>query len=174
MKIIKTKWFWWWGWNPQKLEDWLEEMASYGWNLYQVDMWGIRFKFRKEKSEKIRYCVDYQSSVDENYLSILKDDGWDIVWTGATGWYLLKKIYEEKRPSIFTDANSLIERNNRLTKILKPLFVLIIAMFIFLIINRNHGNDLFIGLYIVLISFYGYLFYQIHKYNKKLKNNIKE
>lgn len=174
MKTIKTKWFWWWGWYPQKVEDWLEEMEAVGWNLYQVDMFGVRFKFKKDKTQNIRYCVDFQSSIDENYLSILKDDGWKMVWSGAGGWYLWKKPYEEKRPEIFTDTASLIERNNRLSKILVPFFVLIIAIFIFLLINRDHDNEFLIGLYVVLISFYGFLFYKLQIYNKKLKSDIKE
>jgi hypothetical protein len=118
--------------------------------------------------------VDFQASINENYLSILKDDGWKMVWSGAGGWYLWKKPYEEKRPEIFTDTASLIERNDRLSKILVPFFVLIIAIFIFLLINRDHGNEFLIVLYVVLISFYGFLFYKLQRYNKKLKSDIKE
>lgn len=35
MKEIKTTWHWWWGWESEKIENWLEEMELAGWSLFE-------------------------------------------------------------------------------------------------------------------------------------------
>ena len=52
MKEVKTVWHWWWGWNIEKVENWLEEMEKNGWNLIKVDFTKMRFKFKKGKVGK--------------------------------------------------------------------------------------------------------------------------
>ncbi|MDF2534844.1 MAG: hypothetical protein K0R18_1001 [Bacillales bacterium] len=173
MKILKTSWYLWWGWNPEKVESWLELMEEKGWNLYQVDMMATRFKFKKDESKKVRYCVDYQSNIESQYIKIFNDDGWELVWSDDFGWYIWKKVYINERPSIYTDYISLIDRNNRLINVLKPIFFLLIFFFIFLIIpmiDTNFFKFLF-WFYIFILSLYTLIFYQIKKYNKKLKEN---
>ncbi|HSR04195.1 MAG TPA: DUF2812 domain-containing protein, partial [Proteiniclasticum sp.] len=60
MNSIKTVWYWWWGWNPTHMENMLERMESSGWKLFQVDYYGLRFKFSRGQEETVRYSVDYQ------------------------------------------------------------------------------------------------------------------
>ena len=52
MEKIKNVWHWWWGWNTEKVENWLEEMEKNGWNLTKVDFFQVRFSFKKGKSEE--------------------------------------------------------------------------------------------------------------------------
>ncbi|MFA9558984.1 DUF2812 domain-containing protein [Evansella sp. AB-rgal1] len=177
MNTLKKSWYLWWGWNPEKVENWLELMESKGWNLYQVDMLANRFKFKKDKRRTVRYCVDFQPNIDAQYITIFADDTWELIWSNEIGWYIWKKEYEKERPSIYTDYNSLIERNNRLIGMLKPMFSFLIFIFLFLVFFRsNHVfiNQLF-WIYSVLITTYIVIFFQIKRSNKKLKKNrIKE
>ena len=57
MNNITTRVFWWWGWSPSNMERMLENMASNGWNLFQMDLMGVRFRFQKGDAQKVRYTV---------------------------------------------------------------------------------------------------------------------
>lgn len=95
-------------------------------------------------------------------------------WTGAGGWYLWKKPYISVRPEIFTESSSLIERNNRLLKLLTPLFAMLIIIFVLLLILQNPRLQWLTYLYVVLIALYVYMIAQLQKFNRKLKNEIRE
>lgn len=113
----KTSWHWWWGWNPEDIETWLEAMERGGWNLVHVGFLGVRFRFRGGECRQVRYCVDYQNNPDAEYHSLLADDGWHLVWR-ELGWHLWQKPYVHERPNIFTDMASLVQRNRRLSTVL--------------------------------------------------------
>jgi len=117
--------------------------------------------------------VDYQPKTEEDYLSLFDEDGWEMKWTGAGGWYLWRKPYTAERPDIFTDSNSLIERNNRLIKLLKPLFFMLIIFFMMLLVSDKRFQWL-LWFYVPLIALYIFMLAQLQKYNKKLKNEIRE
>ena len=182
MTMTKTTWFWWWGWKPEKVENWLEEMESKGWNLYQVELASLRFKFTKGEPKKIRYCADFQSSINDQYLTLFKDDHWELVWSGAGGWYIWKKEYVQERPDIYTDNNSLIDRNKRLLWILSPLTALLAFL---VVIFSTHVyapgyevtglSKIVAGVIIAEVTFFGYALLQLNRYNKKLiQNKIKD
>jgi len=126
--MIKTRFRWWWTWNSHMLEDWLESMAAGGWLLESCSLAGTLFRFRESKPGKFRFCVDYLNNLDKDYEQTARDDNWSILHMGA-GWYVFFKEYEERRPELYTDVHSLIERNNRIKTVLVatgiPLFVLL-------------------------------------------------
>ncbi|GAU77916.1 DUF2812 domain-containing protein [Fusibacter sp. 3D3] len=123
MNNYKTQFFLWWGWNCEPFENHLESMASKGWILERSMLGHTRLFFKRAEPSKIRYCVDYQNDINLSgeYRHIMEDDQWQLI-NKLSGWYLWQKSYETQRPSIFTDKQSLIERNNRLLK-----FAIIIA-----------------------------------------------
>lgn len=174
MKSLKTVWYWWWGWNPVHMEAMLERMEASGWKLFQVDFFGLRFRFKRGQEETVRYSVDYQPETDEDYLSIFEEDGWQMKWTGAGGWYLWRKPYTAHRPDIFTENSSLIDRNNRLLSLLTPLFYMLVIIFAFLLILGYEKFQWLIGLYVVIIALYIYMLHQLRRYNEKLKDEIRE
>lgn len=108
-KVIRL----WWGWNPTKIEAYLEKMASEGWKLIDTSLGFVFFVFEKTTPEKIRYVFDFQSSIQKEYLTIIEDSGWSLV-NQLSGWFLWKQPYSEKRPELITDIQSLVDRNNRL------------------------------------------------------------
>lgn len=170
MSEIKTAWHWWWGWNPEKIENWLEEMEQDGWNLIKVDFNYLRFKFEKGEYRKIRYCVDYQNRVDDNYFGILKEDGWELVGDRSIPWYMWRKSYDNERPNIYTDAKSLIERNNRqlmTVGILLPFEIVVINS----LLKNGSSTTWVLALFFMIIVFMGYVTLQLYRYNKKLEKS---
>jgi len=173
MSGIKTSWHLWWSWDTKKVEKWLENMETKGWTPYKVDMFGTRFKFKRSESSRVRYCVDFQQDIEDQYIKLLEDDDWELVWNDNFGWFIWKKAYLNERPSIYTDSTSLIERNNRVIAVLRPLFYMIIGIFALIGIFRNHLPfiDYVFWIYLLIIALYGYIFLQIKKSNEKLKEN---
>lgn len=171
MKDVMTTWKWWWGWNPEKIENWLEEMEKNGWNLIKIDFNYLRFKFERGESRKIRYCVDYQNKVDNNYFEILKEDGWELVGGKSIPWYMWRKSYENEMPNIYTDVTSLMERNNRLLITVGIFLILEIAIFSQMFLHGPDEWGLVSIMFILIIAFIGYITVQIYRYNKKLERN---
>jgi hypothetical protein len=171
MKEVKTVWRMWGGWDIEKVENWLEDMEQNGWSLFKFDFTMMRFKFKKVKSRKVRYCLDYQMNVEDNYYELFKDDGWELVDYTISPWYVWRKPYEDNKPSIYTDTISLIERNNRQIRNISIGALISLILLYIVLINDFDKTKLIFVLLILSLVFYGYLIIQIHRYNKKLKQN---
>jgi hypothetical protein len=169
MKEVKTVWRMWGGWEIEKMENWMEEMEQKGWTLFKYDFTMMRFQFKKEESRKVRYCFDYQSNVGADYFDIFSDDGWELVNETISPWYIWRKSYDDKKPRIYTDTRSLIERNNRQIRNIS-LGALISLILLYLVLITGFDNTKLIStLLIIFIVFFGYLIAQLYQYNKKLK-----
>ena len=118
--------------------------------------------------------MDYQTKISDDYLSLFQEDGWELTWSGAGGWSIWQKSYENERPEIFTDSHSLIERNHRIRSFLIPIFACLIVIFIGLLLMNRDEFKLILYVYVVLISLYSYMFYQFSKFDKKLKDTLKD
>ncbi|ACL75533.1 DUF2812 domain-containing protein [Ruminiclostridium cellulolyticum] len=124
IKIFK----WWWAWEYERIENWLEEMEASGLHLVKTRIKGLYFYFERCKPTKARYCVDYQSKLTSEYITLIRDDGWELYQIGM-GWYILRKQYEDERPELYTDFESLIARNKALLTILLVATVLEVVSF---------------------------------------------
>jgi hypothetical protein len=171
MREAKTVWRMWGGWEIEKMEDWLEEMEQNGWSLAKPDFTMMRFKFEKGESRKIGYCFDYQSKVGDDYFEIFQEDGWELVNDTISPWYIWRKSYEDKRPSIYTDTRSLIERNNRQIRNISIGGIISLFLLYFVLITSFDNTKLIPTLLILSLVFYGYLIARLYQYNKKLKQN---
>lgn len=172
MSEIKTVWHWWWGWNTEKVENWLEEMENKGFNLIKIDFAQIRFSFKKGESRKMRFCFDYPTYVEgDNYFEIFKEDGWESMDNKMGPWFIWRKPYENEKPSIYTDTKSLIEKNNR--QIRTVIFGILVTLFILsLLLISNFAGAKLISIPLILsIVFYIYIIAQLYQNNKKLKQN---
>lgn len=109
IKVFK----WWWAWDYEKIEDWLEKMEAGGLRLIHTEWNGLYFYFEKCTPKKARYCIDYQSRLTPEYMTIIYDDNWKLYQIGM-GWYILRKEYEAERPNLYNDFSSLIARNRTL------------------------------------------------------------
>ena len=119
---------WWWGWNPEKIERYIEKMALQGWRLTGVSGFLVMLHFSRSDSEQIRVCVDYQPRVGADYVALFEDAGWECLGQSA-GWYMWRKSYEGDRPEIYSDIGSLLGRNRRIAVTLLAVLALQIPVF---------------------------------------------
>lgn len=168
---VKTVWHWWWGWNTEKMENWLEKMENEGWDLIKVDFAQFRFTFKKGTSKKVKYCFDFPSYVNDSYFEIFKEDGWEIMDNKMGPWFIWRKSYENERPNIYTDTKSLIERIKR--QIRTVIFGIAVTLILIsvLLISNFYGSKLISAVLCLSIVFYLYIIVKLYKYNKKLKRN---
>jgi hypothetical protein len=108
---------WWWAWDYERIEDWLEQMELHNLRLVDTSFWGTYFHFERCSATKARYCIDYQTKLTPEYLEIINDDGWRLYQVGA-GWYILRKEYEDEIPNLYTDFEGLIARNKSLLSVI--------------------------------------------------------
>jgi hypothetical protein len=166
---------WWWGWNPTNIEEYLEMMAKDGWKLVETSFAFIFFVFERSESENVRFVFDYQNQVKSEYLTIIEDTGWSLV-NRAAGWLLWKKSFDDKRPELMSDNQSLIDRNNRLTVFLAAMTAFQIPILVINILNypaieQMFGNMFIFGIYVCLVTLMGFSFVNLYLTNKKLKSN---
>ncbi len=146
-------------------------MERKGWNLTKVDLFQIRFSFKKGKGRKMRYCWDYPAMPGENYFELFKEDGWESMDNRMGPWFIWRKPYAEERPNLYTDTKSLIEKNNRqIRTVIFGVVVTLILLSIVLISNFNF-SEWISAILILSMVFYGYIIVQLYRYNKKLKTN---
>ncbi|BBB47173.1 DUF2812 domain-containing protein [Pelolinea submarina] len=86
----KFKWFW--SWQDEKIENWLQEMALSGWKLSTIPLPGL-FSFESIPPAAITYRLDYHNrqKIGMNaYLDTFLDDGWEFI-TKLNGWLYFSK-----------------------------------------------------------------------------------
>src|SRR5690606_8143935 len=87
-----VRWHVWFHWTADRFEDWLEAMAAQGWHLVKTDRWMHRSHFRRGVPKKVRYCVDFPGEVTDEYYTIYRDAGWEMV-SSALGWHIWRTEY---------------------------------------------------------------------------------
>ncbi|KRE73825.1 DUF2812 domain-containing protein [Paenibacillus sp. Soil750] len=166
MNETKKVFKWWDSSQSETITAWLEDMEAQGWHLQRVNWNGLRFHFEKGAPRKMSYCVDYQTKVDPNYASIFEDTGWDKIYSGA-GWYIWRQTYQHTKPEIFTDIDSMIERNKRLIGVFTAVTAAQIPVFMI-----NIKNTFFYPLLILYVPVLVLLvisLYRLVAANKKLQ-----
>jgi len=131
--VRKFKWFW--AWQDEAEEDWLREMSNDGWHLVKIGFPTV-YTLKAGKAADYVYRLDYRSHYKmekEDYLQLFRDSGWEYVEEMA-GWHYFR---HQARPGeeleIYTDAESKIEKYQRLLMFLG----IIMLPLMFAIINLN-------------------------------------
>ena len=164
-KVTIFKWFW--GWQDDIQETWLEEMSQKGLHLVDIKAFGrYVFEVDTEKSYIYRMDFDRTSKKNSDYYRLIEDAGWECVIT-VLGWqYWRIDASDGKAAELFTDNGSKIKKYNRfLTSLLvptpAPMFI-VLAMFarfpgrhpqwvVILTISLYVGWFLFLGVNIVKV-----------------------
>ncbi len=99
----KKVWKFWFGWNTEKLERWLENEAATGWNLSHADRGLRHFSFTRGAAFQVAYCLDRLSDNSESnhpqgraYIDLMKKDLWQLV-SQSSPWCLWVKPYRGPR-----------------------------------------------------------------------------
>lgn len=117
MNERKTIRKWFWVWEFEKEEQWLNEMALNGWVLCQVG-W---CKYVFEKCEPGEYTVRLEMhEADEGYLNFMKETG--AIYIGRViQWIYFCKKTEDGPFNIFSDIDSRISHLDKIGKMLSAI-----------------------------------------------------
>ena len=110
----KTIHRWWWAWNFDKEEQWLNEMAMEGWALYDAGFCVYRF----EKSEPGEYTIRMEMHrCDSEYIEFMEGTGAEHVGRCAQ-WIFFRKKSSLGQFDIFSDIDSRVRHLNSLIKLM--------------------------------------------------------
>ena len=112
--IRRTKWFW--PWQDEQEETWLEEMSQQGLHLKRTDLFA-QYEFIQGQPQNYAYRLDFQDSMKsknkEEYLRLFTDAGWEYLGQ-LGGWQYFRKLTQSgEEREIFTDAETKIHKYNR-------------------------------------------------------------
>ncbi|MFA7725606.1 MAG: DUF2812 domain-containing protein [Candidatus Izemoplasmatales bacterium] len=157
----------------ERYENLLESQALSGWIIQKTSLCFLFSQFAKTEPAHIRYCLDYHHKVNVDYRTIMTDDGWTLV-NMANGWYLWKKGYNNERPSIFTDKQSLIDRNHRLLLFHGIILITQIPVFLIFLKTMTESPSLpwtfLTCFYFLILIILGISTFSLLIVNSKLKN----
>lgn len=119
---------------PADYENWLEEMASQGWNIDRIGQWSsVRMVFTKTTPRKYRYVYDIQQNPKKDYQATYEQFGWEFVGIMAS-CFMWRKEYSGERPEAFSDLQSIENRNKSVARAVSVSLILFISAFMITLI----------------------------------------
>lgn len=113
--IRKIKWFW--PWQDDREEAWLAEMSLRGFHLAQPGLFA-RYSFVQGRPQNYVYRLDYQDALQPKakaeYLRLFTDAGWEYLGQMGGWQYFRKPVIPGVEGELFTDAETKIQKYNRL------------------------------------------------------------
>jgi hypothetical protein len=176
--ITKRKWFW--AWQDEKEEAWLEEMSAEGFHLVSPGFFG-RYTFEKGQPKDYVYRLDFVTPSDkaqkEVYLQLFADAGWTHLGE-LGGWqYFRITADDHKNHEIFTDAESKIKKYQRLLRFL----VIFTPIYLSPIYLQNFADetgiwwiDALMILFTLMILLFGFAVIKIISRISELKKTIQQ
>jgi len=130
-KKTVTKYKWFWAWQDENEEKWLEEMSKQGYHLSCLGTPGF-YHFTISEPKNYIYRLDYQlfhKKDKEEYLQLFQDSGWEHIGEMSAWQYFRKEADNGEITEIFTDIESKVAKYKRILTYLGVLYVAIIAIF---------------------------------------------
>lgn len=148
----KIRWFW--AWQDDQEEAWLEYMSRQGWHLKRVAP--LSYTFEKGAPRDYAYRLDFQA--DKNlaeYIEFIQSAGWQHIGN-MVGWqYFRRPVEGGQGAELFTDPESKIEKHKRFLK------TTVVASPVWMVVFFAHLDRyplwfaiLFVALFLTLIAFY--------------------
>ena len=110
----KTMFKWFWVWDFEKEEEWLNDMALNGWVLSSVGLCTYTF----EKCQPGEYAVRLEMhEMDESYISFMRETGAEYVGR-MVAWIYFRKKTEDGPFDLFSDIDSRISHLDKIGKML--------------------------------------------------------
>lgn len=108
MKQVVRKFRWFWDDADHAIERWLESMAREGLHLKRIGCLRTLFIFERGEPAEVTYRIDFQLwRIDQNYLQLFQDAGWERV-DHLLGWqYWRVPAGKAAVAEIFTDVESM-------------------------------------------------------------------
>jgi len=112
-QITRFKWFW--VWQDDAEEQWLEKMSRQGYHLTSVRL-PCMYTFTRSEPVNYAYRLDYRSfskKDKQEYLQIFRDAGWEYLGDLSLWQYFRKQVKEGEVNEIFSDNASKIAKYRR-------------------------------------------------------------
>jgi len=166
-----TKWFW--GWQDDKEEAWLEDMARLGLHLKNPGFGS--YVFTQGEPQEMVYRLDFLSDRKNraSYLQLFQDAGWEHVCE-MSGWqYWRKARSRTENDEIFTDSESKIQKYRRLSTYLLMILPVFISTY-FIMFSHKSGviETIFLVITLLLLVLYGYFFTKLQQRINQLKSQV--
>jgi len=166
--IHRTKWFW--GWQDDKEEAWLQEMARQGLHLKSPGLGS--YTFTQGEPREMVYRLDFLNDAKNraSYLQLFQDADWEHVGE-LSGWHYWRKARSgTENDEIFTDADSKIQKYRRLINYLLVTLPIYIPMYI-VVINRKTGiiETIVLVAMLLILALYGFFFIKLQQRINQLK-----
>ncbi len=150
MGEIKKVTRWWWAWNFDKEEEWLNNMAHSGYTL--VDVKWIFYRFKKTEPDEYIIRLEYHENNPE-YIHFMEDLGAERI-SHYMGWNYYRRKSSLGEFDIFSDLKSKIEHLKSIERLILPIGIMNIGIGIANSISITHIG--FINLLLAALIFYGY------------------
>ena len=157
---------WYWIWDFEKEEKWLNEMAMQGWTLAFVG-W-FRYTFQKTEPDEYIVRLEMHEASDSSYVSFMEETGAEYIGR-VTRWIYFRRKSELGSFDIFSDIDSKIAQ---LQKIAALLLVLGLMNLLIGILN-SFNTPQFSWMNIVVGSLLMYGLGRIHGMKEYLENERK-
>jgi hypothetical protein len=113
--VVKRRWFW--AWQDEKEEAWLESMSREGWHL--VDVGYLRYTFERGEPQAWVYRLDFRTSKEiPDYITFVQEAGWEYVGKMSSWLYFRLPAEEGPTAELYTDAEGKIAKYQRVIGVL--------------------------------------------------------
>jgi hypothetical protein len=132
----RSKWFF--PWQDEKEEAWLEELSTSGWHLKSVSLPCV-YSFVKGEPCRNIYRLDYmmmKKDKMEEYLQIFQDAGWEYIGEMSNWRYWRKRIENGETAEIFTDNESKIKKYQRMLGYMAFFLFFLVFISMNMLVNR--------------------------------------
>ena len=119
--MVRRRWFW--AWQDDKEEAWLESMSKEGWHLAEVGF--LSYTFERGEPQEWIYRLDFQTSKKINeYTEFVRGVGWQYIGK-MSSWLYFRHPVEVDRTAeagapteLYTDAEGKISKYQRIIGVL--------------------------------------------------------
>ena len=128
-RVKKFRWFW--PWQDEAEENWLEKMSQKGYHLSSVSLPGF-YTFSVAEPRKYIYRLDYQTFYKKDkgeYLQLFQDAGWEYIGELSAWQYFRKEVKQGETTEIYTDVESKIAKYKRVLGFLWFFWMVLLVFF---------------------------------------------
>jgi hypothetical protein len=170
--MIITKFRWFWAWQDEDEEQWLNTMSESGFHLSSISL-GL-YSFTVGQPQHFVYRLDYQwfhNQDKQEYMQLFRDAGWEHVEKILAWQYFRKLVKPGENDNIYTDVSSKIACFQPLETIMTVWFFVELTYFLVnLLFARPYPWWFAIqAVYLLLMTFQAYAIIKLHNRVKQMK-----
>jgi hypothetical protein len=119
-----------WPWQEEQEERWLQQMSQAGWHLVSVSL-PCSYTFAQGEPREYAYRLDFTSAKRADlpaYYQLFADAGWEHIGVLGSWQYFRKLAAPDEEPEIFTDVESKIAMYRRVLGFSALLLIVLVVI----------------------------------------------